>query len=215
MSKGHSQSTYRWRLEQRRFVKDNALKILASIVEVVKTNAQSKDAAIESSIDTLLGSSPFISMLRALIVQHPAEVRGCFMSISANSGWQASMKFEFILNQLLQGNDEDGSLPDMPPAREGVSTVNPEVQIVRLMQQLEYLSLPFCQIRLQLLFQESNSEGVNSKSAHSSVINSLCRSIDSAVAEGNFTWVETISVLNSSVASQVSTTVEYANIFPL
>ncbi|KAI9715910.1 MAG: hypothetical protein M1812_005730 [Candelaria pacifica] len=198
-----NQNAYRWRLQQRRFIDDHALTLLASTLKVVDMIFQSKNAAIEHRLDCLLESPSFVSILRALIVHNNVEVQGCFRSTPAKSGRTAFLKFDHRVDQFLQENYDSNGLPDTSLVQEDVTKIDPGVRITRIMRKLDDFTLPFCKMNLQLVFEGSTPFGVSTESRQRSATNSLGRSIDSAVAEEDFIWVDAISVLNSSVASQI------------
>ncbi|KAI9754382.1 MAG: RNA polymerase II mediator complex subunit, partial [Candelina submexicana] len=198
-----SQAAYHWRLKQRRFIDDHALELLTTFVKMIEKNIELKDAAKEAKLNNLLQSPAFTSMLRILIVQSTAAVQRCFASISRKSGSEALLELDHKMDQLLGEDHNPKSDAEVSLVQDDMHGVALELQIIRIMRQLDDLTLPFCQMKLQLLFKGSTLSVTHTEGSQSILISSLYRSISSAVADGSSIWVDAVSVLDNEVVSQI------------
>lgn len=150
-----------------------------------------------------------MSLLRYLLVSHTAAVLDSFIPAAQQKSPAAAMNISQIINSLLDPDNETGrrypyTSVVSPLTSIDLSSSDPEIQVMRLMEMADEFSLPFCQLKLRQLI-ELRKDAI-SHSADGTQINiatALFEGAKSAVANGNTTWPIFLSVLEDGTARQV------------
>lgn len=163
-------------------------------------------------LGNLLASVSVSSALRRYIVHDTANTHSCLILPLTKLPPDGSWRLKQIMDRLLEGSNSNGTtlncyigLRYTPLTQTDLSEMDPEVQVTKILQIADEFSLPFCQIKLQLIFNsEKSSTSTDRTIGQITVTTSFFHAISSAIQNQNFAWADLVSALDDDVARYVS-----------
>ncbi|KAI9769426.1 MAG: RNA polymerase II mediator complex subunit [Geoglossum simile] len=188
---------YHFHLEQQRYTEENPRESLSIIRRAIERGSNKLKGSHQDVLEGLLASTTVTSALRRYIIRDTEETHSYLIlpltKLPSDGGWRLKQ----IMDRLLEGNNSDD-----------LSEMDPEVQVTKILQIADEFSLPFCQIKLKLIFNsEKSSAPADRTTGQITVTTSFFHAISSAIQNQNFAWTDLVSVLDDDVARYIR---EYA-----
>ncbi|PVI06555.1 hypothetical protein DM02DRAFT_638614 [Periconia macrospinosa] len=183
------QDLYRYRLEQRRFCRQqnaNIINLVKTIAEVVSASQiHIKDHALLE----VCSSDRLLDLLRyfAIMDAHSLSTLASFRSQA--SGDPPCPNFGLLFRRLLD-----------PLGRLQLSKMSLEQQVATVVPHADYLSLPFCQLALQQIFAASAS---STEEVVESVSAVFLGTIKNAIEREHSCWSELVSGLEPGLVNKI------------
>ncbi|KAH0543775.1 hypothetical protein FGG08_001957 [Glutinoglossum americanum] len=188
--------SYHFRLEQQRFVAENPGETLSVIRRAIERGSTKTKAGHQDILENLLTGVSVTSALRRYIVHDIVNTHTCLILPLTKLPSDSSWRLKQIMDRLLEGSHSND-----------LSEMDPEVQVTKILQIADEFSLPFCQIKLQLIFNsEKSSASTDRTIGQITVTTSFFHAISSAIQNQNFAWADLVSALDDDVARYVSLT---------
>ncbi|KAI9819203.1 MAG: RNA polymerase II mediator complex subunit [Pycnora praestabilis] len=198
---------YRFALEQLRFIREHPLKTLMIICKSIESDCPDGDAG--TSLEPLVATTPVISILRTLLISHTEAVqRSLLFTATRGASSNALLHLKQVVDRLLDPQQKLGisATAASPPGLTlaDIAELDPEVQIERILLVTDEFSLPFCKVKLQLLFTvESSAVHAEPGKGQDSVLTAVFQAVEHAADGISYIWAELISVLDDNVARHV------------
>ncbi|KAI9776029.1 MAG: RNA polymerase II mediator complex subunit [Geoglossum umbratile] len=186
--------SYHLRLEQRRYMEENPRETLSVMRRAIERGSTKLKGGHQDILESLLASTSVTSALRRYIVRNTENTHSCLILPLTKLPPDSSWRLKQIMDRLLEGSNSND-----------LSEMDPEVQVTKILQIADEFSLPFCQIKLQLIFNsEKSSTSTDRTIGQITVTTSFFHAISSAIQNQNFAWADLVSVLDDDVARYVS-----------
>ncbi|KAI9860017.1 MAG: RNA polymerase II mediator complex subunit [Trichoglossum hirsutum] len=203
--------SYHFRLEQQRFVAENSRETLSVIRRAIERGSTKIKGSHQDMLGNLLASVSVSSALRRYIVHDTANTHSCLILPLTKLPPDGSWRLKQIMDRLLEGSNSNGTtlncyigLRYTPLTQTDLSEMDPEVQVTKILQIADEFSLPFCQIKLQLIFNsEKSSTSTDRTIGQITVTTSFFHAISSAIQNQNFAWADLVSALDDDVARYI------------
>lgn len=202
-------ATYRFRLEQRRFLIVRPLDAIFIISRAIEQGSVDEDKDAKLKLQSILTSSRVVSLLRYLLVHHTGAVQHDFFPPSQQISPAAAFNVKQVINDLLDPYNETGRSYQCPSVVAPLMHIDlcelePENQVMKLMQMADVFSLPFCQLKLRKIFEiEQSPISDCGDGIPTDVVAGLFEGAKSAVASENTAWPILLSILDDRIARQV------------
>jgi mediator of RNA polymerase II transcription subunit 12, fungi type len=175
--------SYRFRIAQEEFLCEHSHEVLGVIQDTVFHLAQSQAA------DLLNDQKPMVTymvpLLREIILRHPEDTT----LDSVRTLVKEYPEFGPVVRKAIDTLLNDNNQSNLDFLSEAATTIN----------KTDNLSLPLCQMKLQILFNEKQSDDIKNK-----IVDLMYKSAIADVRAGHTYWLDLVSTMGQDAAEQVS-----------
>ncbi|KAI9829413.1 MAG: hypothetical protein M1819_006350 [Sarea resinae] len=189
----HDYESYRFKLEQQRFMADNPHELFHVIRKAIRQGSASVDEDIRSKLESLLASPSFISMAQKLVIDYSAAVQTELITGLESAPSIVAAYTKEMFDHLLD-----------PQQCHDLKNTESEGEIIKIVQMIDDFNLPICQLRLQLVFARDCKPD---SEAYAIVADSMIRSFFDAVEseeDGDRShWASLLTILDERMERQI------------
>ncbi|KAI9840466.1 MAG: RNA polymerase II mediator complex subunit, partial [Thelocarpon superellum] len=194
------QDRYRFRVQRRAFTTAHPLQFLAIIRQSLESLAGESDATLRGDLDRLLEQESLLGTLRMMIVHHTSQVYAELVTPVLNGPASALPWLRRLADRLFDGSSGIG-----------FTDMDADLEMARVVHAVGTLSLPFCQLKLQLTLNAVPSANPSSMAAdRRGLVQEFLTAIDGIGDEDNDSWFDLLTKLDDDTAGSICELAEHS-----
>jgi mediator of RNA polymerase II transcription subunit 12 len=187
-----AEESYRLRIKQKQLQRDHHVEVLAVIRQAIEELNTRIYATKNRGVDfqSLLSSQEFDELLQRLVlIDTDSTILILVKALLAVGAMTGITAINAIVDRLVAANRCQGGQEQIP--------------IEMILDLADDFTLPFCQVKLALMFSTDNAGTVTSEDGSSERLEAFDNAIESAVAAENTTWACILPLLDISIAQHL------------